>query len=127
MMNATASATTSPPLAKVMAAWTNLTCTLDLACSYPGNMGPPLHDFYPPPQCPPQPPPQGQGRRKRQTKGGGGGPRGPPPPVNSDFNSSAVFLQKYMELDERDRYAIGHRLYLEPNHNPHGFRESFLA
>jgi hypothetical protein len=32
-----------------------------------------------------------------------------------------------MELDERDRYAIGHRLYLEPKHNPHGFRESFLA
>ena len=27
----------------------------------------------------------------------------------ADVNSSAVFLKKYMELDDRDRFAIGHR------------------
>ena len=29
--------------------------------------------------------------------------------VPADVNSSAVFLKKYMELDDRDRFAIGHR------------------
>jgi hypothetical protein len=29
--------------------------------------------------------------------------------VPSDVNTSAIFLKKYMELDEKDRFAIGHR------------------
>jgi hypothetical protein len=48
------------------------------------------------------------GRRKRQIVGGGGGNRFKPPP-SADFNTAAIFLKKYMELDETDRQAIGHR------------------
>jgi len=36
---------------------------------------------------------------------------GTPPPVSADFNTSSIFLEKYMELDEQDRFAIGHRLF----------------
>ena len=56
-----------------------------------------------------RPPP---GRRKRLAlPGGGGGPGKTPviPAVAADFNTSATFLKRYMELDEVDRYAIGHR------------------
>ncbi len=35
-----------------------------------------------------------------------------PPPVSADFNTSSIFLEKYMELDEQDRFAIGHRLFV---------------
>jgi hypothetical protein len=31
--------------------------------------------------------------------------------VPADFNTSAVFLEKYMQLNDDDRHAIGHRLY----------------
>ena len=52
------------------------------------------------------------GRRKRQAQ------KAPPgtttgtvlPEVTDDFSISAIFLKKYMELDDDDRYAIGHRL-----------------
>ena len=30
--------------------------------------------------------------------------------VNPDFNAEALFLVKYMTLNEDDRFAIGHRL-----------------
>ena len=35
-----------------------------------------------------------------------------PPPVNADFEAAALFLMTYMELEEDDRIAIGHRLVI---------------
>ena len=60
------------------------------------------------------------GRKKRQAGPGQGGPgqapMAKPPKIeakpDADFNTSAIFLKKYMELDEEDRFAIGHRLIL---------------
>ena len=59
--------------------------------------------------------PSPSGRKKRQA--GPGQPANSRPPnivatPNADFNTSAIFLKKYMELDEEDRFAIGHRLNL---------------
>jgi hypothetical protein len=56
-------------------------------------------------------PPNQAGRKKRQAGSGPGSGRGPIlPPVNADFETSSIFLQKYMQLSEADRIAIGHRL-----------------
>ena len=31
--------------------------------------------------------------------------------VPDDFNASALFLEKYLQLNDDDKHAIGHRLY----------------
>jgi hypothetical protein len=54
-----------------------------------------------------QPPPVGRKKRQAGMQPGKGGSS--PPPVAADFNTAALFLKKYMELDEEDRFAIGHR------------------
>ena len=54
-----------------------------------------------------QPPPVGRKKRQAGMQPGIGGSS--PPPVAADFNTAALFLKKYMELDEEDRFAIGHR------------------
>jgi hypothetical protein len=48
------------------------------------------------------------GRKKRQLPFFE--PKSNPPPVNVDFEAASVFLMMYMELEEEDRIAIGHRL-----------------
>ena len=54
--------------------------------------------------------------RKKRQAGPGQAPMARPPNIeakpDADFNTSAIFLKKYMELDEEDRFAIGHRLIL---------------
>ena len=120
-MNQTANATSVPSQPDVLSAWNTFKCSLDLGCQYQNTFNyqyPP--NLVPPKFCPPLLPPPSFGgqsgspgrRRKRQAPppGGPGGPGGgTPPPVSPDFNTSAIFLQKYMELDEQDRFAIGHR------------------
>ena len=121
LMNQTANATSVPSQPDVMSAWNTFKCSLDLGCKYQNTFRYPYPpDLVPPKLCPPLLPPPSFGgqngppgrRRKRQapSPGGHGGPGGvTPPPVSPDFNTSAIFLQKYMELDVQDRLAIGHR------------------
>jgi hypothetical protein len=109
-MNETANATSIPSQSDVMSAWKTLKCSVDLGCQYQKKFPVPP-DLVPPKVCPPlQPPPPGRRRKRQAPPGGPGGPGGDaPPPVNPDFNTSTIFLKKYMELDEQDRFAIGHR------------------
>ena len=112
MMNQTSKNFSNDAAASISSAWSALNCSIIIACSYSQTLKPlPPPEFVNPTQCNNQQP---VGRKKREVTGPGGGggggpPNNPPPPVAADFNTSAVFLQQYMDLNLEDKIAIGHR------------------
>ncbi len=97
--------------AQTQLAWTTLNCTNELACSYKDTFkqGSRPKEYVDPTSCPTLNgtetgttiPPSGTTLEQSSTTSQS---------AEADFNTSAIFLKKYMELDEEDKFAIGHRL-----------------